>query len=74
MNVARGSAATVREIVEAVEELAGLEVPLQRVAEQPGDVYRTGGATEVIEELLRWKPEVGLREGLRRQFDWHAVR
>lgn len=70
-NIAGGSSASLNEVIELVSTLVGKDILLQNVAEQPGDVHRTGGATDLARNLLKWEPSVGLREGLGRQVEWH---
>lgn len=67
VNVAGGSSATVNEVLRLVGELVGREPIVQRLADQPGDVRRTGGSTELARRLLGWSPEVSLAEGLKHQ-------
>lgn len=74
LNVAGGAPCSMREVTDMVGELLGREVQVDRSAPQAGDVVRTGGATERIRDLLGWRAEVGLREGLARQVDWHVRR
>lgn len=74
VNVAGGSEVTVMELVRLVGELAQRPVELDRLPPQPGDVERTGGATERAAQLLRWSPRVRLTEGLAAQLAWHRVR
>lgn len=71
VNIAGGSEVTLNEVIDLVGELVGREVPIQRAAEQPGDVYRTGGATDAARELLGWEPSTDLGSGLAAQIEWH---
>lgn len=74
LNVAGGAPCSIREVTDVVGELLGRQVRVDRAAPQAGDVLRTGGATERSTDLLGWRPQVGLREGLSRQVDWQARR
>jgi UDP-glucuronate 4-epimerase len=67
LNVAGGSSCTVNEVVRLVAEGMGRVIVTRRVAEQPGDVRITGGAIDRAQQLLRWRPEVPLREGIKHQ-------
>jgi UDP-glucuronate 4-epimerase len=67
LNVAGGSSSTVNEMVRLVAEGMGCVIVTRRVAEQPGDVRITGGAIDRAQRLLRWQPEVPLREGIKHQ-------
>jgi UDP-glucuronate 4-epimerase len=67
LNVAGGSSCTVNEVVRLVAEGMGRVIVTRRVAEQPGDVRITGGAIDRAQQLLRWRPAVALREGIKHQ-------
>jgi UDP-glucuronate 4-epimerase len=70
LNVAGGSSSTVNELVRLVAECLGCVIATHRVAEEPGDVRITGGAIDRARQLLRWEPEVPLREGIKRQITY----
>jgi UDP-glucuronate 4-epimerase len=70
LNVAGGSSSTVNELVGLVAECMGCVIATHRVAEEPGDVRITGGAIDRARQLLRWEPEVPLREGIKRQITY----
>jgi nucleoside-diphosphate-sugar epimerase len=57
-----------------IARLAGTEVPAQRRVAQPGDVDATAADLGKAEDLLGYQPAVELEEGLRRQWEWLAVR
>lgn len=70
MNLSGGSSTSVNEVLGLIGALTGKTL---RVTKQPsarGDVFRTGGLSEVAADALGWRPEVDLEEGLRRQLDW----
>ena len=73
LNVAGGTASTLLEVVQLVEELTGRAVMLHRRQSERGDVRRTGGSIERADALLGWRPTVSLREGLTRQVTWHET-
>lgn len=73
-NIGGGSAVALAHLIELVEGLVGRPVVLDRQPPQPGDVERTGAAVERAEELLGWRPNIPLAEGLRRQVAWHVGR
>jgi nucleoside-diphosphate-sugar epimerase len=74
VNVSGGGSVSLIEVIGVVGDLVGRDVVLERRPVQPGDVRRTGGANERAHRLLGWAPRVALREGLRRQVDWHRER
>lgn len=70
-NIAGGGSTTMNRLVALVEEIVGSGVRRVRVPGQAGDVYQTGGATDVAAAALGWKSEVDLRSGLIAQVRWH---
>jgi UDP-glucuronate 4-epimerase len=72
VNVAGGTQVSLCEVIDQLEAMAGVELPLVRLGSQRGDVGRTGGSTERAREVLGWEPEVALEDGLSRQLDHHA--
>lgn len=74
VNVAGGEPATLRRVIDVVEDLVGRPVHLDPRPSQAGDVARTGGSTDRARRLLGWQPQVSLEAGLLRQVDWHRGR
>lgn len=70
-NVAGGAMVSLREIIDMVQELSGRHVPTRRMPTQPGDVERTGADPVRSRDALGWHPQIGLRDGIRRQIEWH---
>ena len=73
-NVGGGHEATLAEVIALLEELADRSAVLDRRPAQAGDVKRTSADTTRAEADLGWQPSVGLRDGLRSQFDWVSAR
>lgn len=73
-NIAGGSTTTLWEVIQMVEEVTGVEVPLQRLPAQPGDVRKTSGSIERARAQLGWSPDTDLRTGIERQFSWQRDR
>ena len=73
INVAGGSSTTLLELVAAVGNAVGAEVPIDWRAAQPGDVGRTGGAVRRAGTAIGWAASVSLAEGIARQVDWHLA-
>jgi nucleoside-diphosphate-sugar epimerase len=74
VNVAGGGECSMNELIRMVEEIAGGSIRLDRRDTELGDVGRTGGLTERANTHLGWQPQVTLREGLERQYEWHLAR
>ena len=74
VNVAGGGEITLNQLIATVGELAGTDVVIEDHPAQAGDARRNGGATDRARELLGWRPEVGLRDGIAAQLAWHRAR
>jgi UDP-glucuronate 4-epimerase len=74
VNVAGGSATTMRDLVELVGELVGRPVLVDSRPPEPGDVRATAADTRLAAHVLGWAPHIDLRTGLDRQVAWHAQR
>jgi nucleoside-diphosphate-sugar epimerase len=73
VNIAGGSQATLAEVIEIIEDAAGIGINLIAGRPQAGDVRRTGGDTAVATGLLEWQPQIVLEEGIARQLEWQTT-
>jgi UDP-glucuronate 4-epimerase len=71
INIAGGSRASVNEVLGQIERLAGHPLRVQHLEAQPGDVINTWADTRRAADLLAFRPQVSLADGLARQ--WAAV-
>lgn len=69
-NVAGGSNVSMNDVLDIIQGLIGSKLQVNRTEAVAGDVWRTGGATERIEQDLSWSPSVSIEEGIAAQFDW----
>ena len=74
VNIAGGSHVAMTELIEIVEDVAGVPVAWERYSTEAGDVQKTGGTTERAHRVLGWEPRVSLREGLTAQLEWSRAR
>jgi UDP-glucuronate 4-epimerase len=74
MNVARGEAVEVRELIAILGAELGVEPRIEHRPTRAGDTPRTDGCADVARDLLGWEPVTELRVGLRRQVEWHLRR
>jgi UDP-glucuronate 4-epimerase len=74
LNVARGEPVEVRELIAVLAGELGVTPRLEHRPERAGDSPRTDGCADAARDLLGWEPVTGLREGLRRQAQWHLRR
>ncbi|GIH22350.1 CDP-abequose synthase [Acrocarpospora phusangensis] len=71
-DVGTGTARSVRETVELLFKVAGStrEPRFGTIPDRPLDLPQIADLSGA--DLLGWRPQVGLEEGLRRTFDWYA--
>jgi UDP-glucose 4-epimerase len=70
INLGGGSPACLREAISIVETLAGQPLSVRYRQSESGDVRDSAADTRLAREHLGFSPEVGLAEGLGRQFAW----
>lgn len=70
INVSGGSNASLSEVFAHIEAVIGQPLKIDRLPSVPGDVARTGGSSELAEQLLGWRPQVTLADGIGRQAAW----
>lgn len=70
INISGGSSTSLTEVITTIEDLAGQDVPIDRIPIAHGDVHRTGGDSGRAEAMLAWHPTVTLRDGLDQQLNW----
>ncbi len=69
-NIGTGKETSVNEIVDMVRAVVGKDVEVVYEDPRPGEVRRIYLDVSKAEEELGFKPEVGLKEGIRRTFEW----
>jgi UDP-glucuronate 4-epimerase len=69
-NVSGGGEASLRDVIDMSEELAGKRLRVENDARAIGDVRRTAGDNTRIRRDLGWSPATTLSEGLAAQLDW----
>jgi UDP-glucose 4-epimerase len=74
MNVGTGVGATVRELVEAVERVSGVAVPVREEAARPGDAVGAYANVDRIRELVGWESRHSLDEAIESALAWTARR
>ncbi len=61
---------TLRDLIDAVREATGRDLPIEPAPPQPGDVQRTWADLSRSEAALGYRPRTTLAEGLRKQWEW----
>lgn len=74
INIATGTEVSMAETLRLIAELMGVDVEyvvdLQRLRPSKSEVRRLCGDNRVITSLTDWRPEVSLKDGLRKTIDW----
>lgn len=70
INLSGGSSVTVNQVLSKIAEITGKDVQVQHLDKVAGDVFRTGGSTELAKELLDWQPSIDIDAGLRSEYEW----
>jgi nucleoside-diphosphate-sugar epimerase len=69
-NVGGGELASVWDVLEKLELLAGRKARVRQEPARPGDQWQTGATTSKIKSQLGWVPKTTLNDGLARQWAW----
>jgi UDP-glucose 4-epimerase len=70
VNVGAGSRASLNQLAALVRDITGRALVCQNVPPRPGDVRDSLAGLERTKRLLGYEVEVGLKEGLRRTWEW----
>lgn len=70
LNLCHGEEVSILRIAELILELTGSTSPFEWLPGRPNDVLRLFGDNARLHEALGARPEVDIREGLRRTVDW----
>jgi UDP-glucose 4-epimerase len=73
VNVGGGSPSTLEEAIGLLSEASGKNAGRHFLEKQRGDVRETRSDTGKLERLFGFKPQVGLKEGLGRQWEWASA-
>lgn len=70
-NIACGEETSLLSLLALLGEFTGKTLAPVFAPARPGDVRRSRAEIGLAREILDYRPEVGLREGLRRTMEWH---
>ena len=74
INVGRGDGVTVRELIAAFERVFGQEVPIAEAGPRPGDAVGAYANVDRARELLQWRTELSIDEGIASALAWSERR
>ena len=69
-NIGGGSRVSLLEVIEEAERIAGDKITLRRESTQKGDMRDTFADTSQAQADLSYRPQVGLSEGLKAEWEW----
>jgi UDP-glucuronate 4-epimerase len=70
INLGNNYAVSLKDLIAAIEEVAGKKAIINQQPEQPGDVPRTFADISKAKHLLNYQPKTELKEGLKNFYDW----
>jgi UDP-glucose 4-epimerase len=73
-NVGSETGAKTIDLVRAIMDIAGYEVPIEDLGERPGDVEANYASSQKLIAATGWQMRVPLREGLERTVEWFRSR
>jgi UDP-glucose 4-epimerase len=74
INLGTGRGTTVRELVDAFNEVAERPIEVVETGPRPGDVAGAYTRTELARRLLEWEPRHTVAEGIRHSLEWARIR
>ncbi len=74
INLGTGTGTTVRELVTAFEAVIGKPLPVVELPRRSGDVVGAYTRSSLAAELLDWRPELSIEDGIRDSLKWASVR
>ena len=70
INIGGGSEVSINHVLATIERLSGRSLRVRREDRQKGDVRHTAADCTRARDVLGFRPEVPLTEGLRREWEW----
>jgi UDP-glucose 4-epimerase len=74
INLGTGTGTTVRELVAAFESAAGVTLPVVEVDRRPGDTVGAYTRSSLAYDLLGWKAQMSIEQGIRDSLCWSKKR
>jgi nucleoside-diphosphate-sugar epimerase len=70
LNLGRSELVSINQLVDIVEDLAGIKVERKYKLDAPQGVRGRNSDNTLIKEVLGWEPEVDLRTGMAKTYEW----
>ncbi|MGC8717499.1 MAG: hypothetical protein ACP5RW_05855 [bacterium] len=71
-NIGTGIETSVNQLIEVLKEVSGRDFPVLYNAPREGEVRRIALSYKRASEILGWKPNVSLKDGIRETFQYFA--
>ncbi len=71
INLGTGKGYSVKEVIDAVKEVTGVEFKAGRAEPREGEEAQKYASLEKAKKLLGWEPELGLEEMIESAWKWH---
>ncbi|MDR7342626.1 UDP-glucuronate 4-epimerase [Pantoea alhagi] len=72
-NIGNSQPVTLMAYIEALEKALGVEAQKNMLPMQPGDVLETSADTQALFEVIGFKPQTGVEEGIKRFVEWYRA-
>ncbi len=69
-NIGGGSRVVLKEVLETMEEIVGKPIKRNHIERAMGDARHTAADVSKAKKILGYQPEVSLKEGLTREWEW----
>ncbi len=70
INIGGGSTISVNQVISLLKEITGRDAFVKYSERQKGDVLHTHADISKAFDLIKWRPKVGIEEGLKRYVEW----
>lgn len=72
-NIGNSSPVELMDYITALEEALGMEAEKNMMPIQPGDVLETSANTQPLYDLIGFKPQTSVKQGVKNFVDWYKV-
>ncbi|GLR09183.1 protein CapI [Mixta theicola] len=72
-NIGNSQPVTLMAYIEALEKALGTEAQKNMLPMQPGDVLETSADTQALFDVIGFKPQTGVEEGIKRFVEWYRA-
>jgi UDP-glucose 4-epimerase len=72
-NIGTGNELYIADIYDIIQKTAGSDLPLLIERERPGDVRRSALNSQKANDILKWRPEVSLKDGIQKTLKFYEA-